>query len=71
MFEDFEEFFDIKAETEMVSVSGWISEMLGKIPEIGESFEYENLTVTVKEVDSHTVSFAEVIKKEKLEEQEK
>ncbi len=70
-FEDFEEFFDIKAETEMVSVSGWISEMLGKIPEIGESFEYENLKITVKEVDSHTVSFAEVIKKEKVEEQEK
>lgn len=68
-FEDFKEFFDIKAETEMVSVSGWISEMLGKIPEIGESFEYENLKVTVKEVDSHTVSFAEVIKKEKIEEQ--
>lgn len=67
-FEDFKEFFDIKAETEMVSVSGWISEMLGKIPEIGESFEYENLKVTVKEVDSHTVSFAEVIKKEKIEE---
>ena len=67
-FEDFKEFFDIKAETVMVSVSGWISEMLGKIPEIGESFEYENLKVTVKEVDSHTVSFAEVIKKEKIEE---
>ncbi|MCL2841050.1 MAG: hemolysin family protein [Defluviitaleaceae bacterium] len=34
-------------EGEFGAVSGWIVDMLGKIPEEGDTFTYENLTVTV------------------------
>ena len=34
-------------ESDYTTVGGWSLEMLGHIPEAGESFEYENLKVTV------------------------
>ena len=40
-------------ESDYATLGGWASEMLGKIPEEGDSFDYENLTVTVIEVDSN------------------
>ncbi len=58
--DDFFKFFDIECETESVSVGGWISEQLGKIAEQGDSFEYENIKVTVTETDSHRVENAKV-----------
>lgn len=58
--DDFFKFFDIECETESVSVGGWISEQLGKIAEEGDSFEYENIKVTVTETDSHRVENAKV-----------
>jgi len=33
------------------TISGWIVHMLGKIPENGDNFHYENLTVTVSKVE--------------------
>jgi len=38
-------------DTESGAVSGWIVDMLGKIPEEGDSFTYENLTVTVHKTE--------------------
>ena len=38
-------------ETESSTVGGWTLEMHGAFPEVGESFQYENLTVTVLEMD--------------------
>jgi len=37
--------------TESPTVSGWIVDMLGKIPEEGDSFTFENLTVTVHKTE--------------------
>ncbi|MBQ7974123.1 MAG: HlyC/CorC family transporter [Clostridia bacterium] len=55
--DDFCDFFDIETEeTESVSAGGWVMEQLGKIPENGDSFQYENLTVTVTGTDSHRVT---------------
>ena len=54
-FEDFCEFFGISDETEMVSLSGWLSEQLGKIPERGDCFEYSNLSVRILAVEGHRV----------------
>ncbi len=68
-FEDFCENFDIEAEAESVSVGGWAMEQLGKIPENGEFFEFENLKVTVVETDSHRVTTLEVIEYEKNEDE--
>ena len=52
-FDDFCDKFDIHPESESVSLSGWIMEMLGRVPEKGDSFEYENLKITVTEIGSH------------------
>ena len=42
-----EDDFDFESET----VGGWTIEMFGAFPEVGESFEYENMSVTVLEMD--------------------
>ena len=60
-FEDFCEEIDFKAEAESVSVGGWVMEQLGKIPENGERFTYENISVTVIETDSHRVTKVKVV----------
>ena len=65
-FDDFCEQFDIEdMEADSVSLGGWIMEQLDKIPDAGDKFEYENLSIMVKETDSHRVTFAEVIVNEK------
>ena len=50
--EDFFEFFSLEdEETEATTVNGWLTEMAGKIPENGYTFEHKNLTVTVTNAD--------------------
>jgi len=44
-------FFDMKAESESNTVGGWIMDELRRIPEVGDSFTYENLTITVTKTD--------------------
>lgn len=41
--------------SEYNAVGGWAMEMLGHIPEAGESFQYENLTLTIQEMDDQRV----------------
>ena len=60
-FSEFCDRFEIDCESDSVSLGGWIMEQLDKIPEVGDSFEYLNITVTVTETDSHRVSYAEVV----------
>ena len=57
---DFCEYFDIDAETDAVSVGGWVMEQIGQIPESGESFDYENLSITVDKIENHRVAFVTV-----------
>ena len=42
------------------TVGGWATEVLGKIPEPGEHFEYENLRIEIEEVEDNRVVFAKV-----------
>ena len=73
-FSEFCDFFDLPAEieTDSVSLGGWIMEQVGKIPEQGDSFTFENIEVEVTETDSHRVAFAKVTKlPEETEEEEK
>lgn len=60
-FDDFCQYFDIEAEADSVSVGGWVMEQLGKIPEDNESFDYDKLSVTVTETDSHRVTQIKVV----------
>ena len=66
-FDDFCVDFDIECETDSVSVGGWVMEQLGKIPEQEETFSFENLDVTILEIDSNRVIKIKVVENEKVE----
>lgn len=55
------ELFDIDEEPESTTVGGWVMEMLGKVPVQGDSFRFENLTVTVTKTDDKRVREVVVI----------
>ena len=58
--EFFEEFGVEDAESEADTVSGWVMEKLGKIPEGGESFEYGGYLITISEVVSRRITEVKV-----------
>jgi CBS domain containing-hemolysin-like protein len=49
-----------EARLEKTPLIAWIFEMFRHIPEMGESFRYRNLEVTVDQIDGHRVSFVEI-----------
>lgn len=57
---DFCEQFHISPETDAISLGGWIMEELGQIPEDGDGFDYENISVRVVATEGHRVSNVEV-----------
>ena len=58
--EDFMEFFDVKLESDSVSVGGWVMEQLNRVPIKGDSFTAQNLEITVSELSAYRVSFITV-----------
>ena len=69
--QDFADKFDIDTEeAESVSLGGWVAEQLGKVPEENDSFEFESLSITVLECDSHRVTSVRVEVREEEEETE-
>ena len=54
--EDFMEFFDVKLESDSVSVGGWVMEQLNRVPVKGDSFAVQNLEITVSGLSAHRVS---------------
>ncbi len=72
--DDFCDYFGMKIESESVSLGGFIMELFGKIPEVGESCEYidekvivdeetgekRGLYFTVAEADLHRITLASV-----------
>lgn len=71
-FDDFCDEFDLKRDEEIdsVSIGGWITEQLGKIPSRGDRFDYEHIHVIVTETDSHRVVKAKVLVFEKSEDED-
>ena len=49
------ELLEKEIESEVVTVSGWVMNMLGRIPEKGDVFTYENLQVSVLKMDGKRV----------------
>ena len=66
-FDDFAEFFQLKTDSEMVSVSGWVMEQFGRVPEAGDSFVFDNLTVRVTRVENHRIEEIQVTREESAE----
>ncbi len=55
-YEDFTEFFDISSEPDIYSISGWAAQILGRMPESGDRFSFENLDVEITGAESHRVN---------------
>ncbi len=60
-FEDFADFFNIEKEQDMFSLSGWLSEKMGKMPEAGDVLEYNDLRITVLKAEYHRVLELDVV----------
>ena len=66
-FDDFAEFFRLKTDSEMVSVSGWVMEQFGRVPAAGDSFTFENLAVQVTKVENHRIEEIQVTQQKPVE----
>ena len=65
--EEFFEFFELKPDEESISLSGWIMENLGDVPNVNDTFSYEHLDITVLETDIHRAEKISVRVNEKPE----
>ncbi len=52
---NFCDYFDVDTESESVSLGGWVMDQMERIPNEGEQFDYENLTITIGKIDDHRV----------------
>ena len=52
---DLYDLFSLKGESDSTTVSGWVMEEVGRVPEVGDHFVYEDLDVTVTKVDHRRV----------------
>ena len=68
--ENFFSDLDIDEEIESVTVGGWAMEALGKIPEVGDSFEEHGLEVEVIKMDGRRVESLHIIDKRESDENE-
>lgn len=56
--EDFKDFFALDEDEDIddidaTTVNGWLTEMIGSIPEVGYTVEYKNLKITVTKADDY------------------
>ncbi|MCF0116953.1 MAG: HlyC/CorC family transporter, partial [Bacilli bacterium] len=71
-----EDFFDLveldddEIETDVTTVGGWVIEILERFAKVGDSFDFENLTIIVLEAEEFTVEKIKVIVNEKESEEE-
>ena len=68
---DLYDLFSIKGESDSTTVSGWVMEEVGRVPEEGDHFVYENLDVTVTKVDHRRVLEIRVVVLEQSPDEEK
>lgn len=52
---DLYDLFSLKGECDSATVSGWVLEQIGRIPAVGDTFDYENLHVTVTAMEHRRV----------------
>ena len=62
---------DIDKELDVVTVSGWVMAELARIPKVGDTFQYENVSVRVLAMDGKRVEKIKVVVTPVPEEEEK
>lgn len=68
--DELERFFDLELDSDCTSISGWVLEQLRRIPEVGDSFDYGPLHITVTSTDSHRVMEIQVDRMEQVPEEQ-
>ncbi len=68
---DLYDLFSLKGECDSATVSGWVLEQIGRIPAPGDTFDYENLHVTVTKVEHRRILEIRVEVTEEAAEEEK
>ena len=58
---------DLEDEFEVNSVNGWVIQQFGKIPKVGESFEYKNLKIVIQKATKRCVLEIRITVDEPLE----
>ena len=58
---DLLDLFSIKGECDANTVSGWVMEQIGRVPQEGDRFQAEGLDVTVTKVDHRRVMEIRVV----------
>lgn len=59
-FDDFCEYFNIKTDSDSVSLAGWVMDYTGGIPKEGDKFNFENLNFTITKTNDHRILYARV-----------
>ena len=65
--DDLADYFEIEPESEANTVSGWIVEQLGRMPEVGDKLEYDGLVIEAKKINNRVIGDVLIIKPEKPE----
>jgi len=58
--DDLQEVFPFKQEFDCVTVNGWVLEVMGRFPQPGDKFDFENLHVTVEKVAKRRVELIRI-----------
>lgn len=58
------ELLEIEEELEVFTVSGWVMNMLGRVPAAGDNFEYQKFQVSVLEMDDKRVGKIRIVVQE-------
>ncbi|MBE5774799.1 MAG: HlyC/CorC family transporter [Clostridiales bacterium] len=58
--DDLQEVFPFKQEFDCVTVNGWVLEVMGRFPQPGDGFDFENLHVSVEKVAKRRVELIRV-----------
>ena len=53
--DDMYDLFSVTGSCDAATVSGWVLEQMGRIPDVGDHFTWQNLDVTVTNVEHHRV----------------
>ncbi|MGN0806381.1 MAG: HlyC/CorC family transporter [Candidatus Coproplasma sp.] len=68
---DFCEYFELKGvDCESATVGGWVIEMLGKVPSMGDELTYANLKITVSMTEFRRINELKIVKLSEEEQEE-
>lgn len=59
--DDLQEVFPFKQTFDCVTVNGWVLEVMGRFPQMGDSFDFESLHVTVEKVAKRRVELVRIV----------